>query len=99
MAEKISELIRQYQDGKITRREFMRRAVALTGSLAASYPLIDALAHSRAYAGEVDPNDPALLCHDVEYAGRATPVFGYLARPAFIFTRYPPGWEMGVLMG
>ena len=82
MAGKIKELIRQYQGGKITRREFMRRAVALTGSLAASYSLIDALAHSRAHAGEVDPNDPALLCHDVEYAGRATPVFGYLARPA-----------------
>jgi carboxymethylenebutenolidase len=82
MAEKIRELIRQYKDGKITRREFMRRAVALTGSLAASYTLIDALTHSRVYAGEVDPNDPALLCHDVEYSGRATPVFGYLARPA-----------------
>ena len=82
MADKIKELIRQYQGGKITRREFMRRAVALTGSLAASYSLIDALAHSRAYAGEVDPNDPALLSHDVEYAGRATSVFGYLARPA-----------------
>ena len=37
MAEKIRELIRQYQGGKITRREFMRRAVALTGSLAASH--------------------------------------------------------------
>ena len=82
MAEKIRELIRQYQGGKITRREFMRRAVALTGSLAASYSLVDALAHTRAYAGEVDPNDPALLCHDVEYSGRATSVFGYLARPA-----------------
>jgi len=82
MAEKITELIRQYEDGKITRREFMRKAVALTGSLAASYTLIDALTHSRVYAGEVDPNDPALLCHDVEYSGRATPVFGYLARPA-----------------
>ena len=81
MAEKIRELIRQYEDGKITRREFMRKAVALTGSLAASYTLIDALARSRGYAGEVDPNDPALLCHDVEYAGRATPVFGYLALP------------------
>jgi carboxymethylenebutenolidase len=82
MAEKIRELIRQYHGGKITRREFMRRAVNLTGSLAASYSLVDALAHSRAYAGEVDPNDPALLSHDVEYAGRATSVFGYLARPA-----------------
>jgi carboxymethylenebutenolidase len=82
MAEEIRELIRQYQGGKITRREFMRRAVALTGSLAATYSLIDPLTRSLACAEEVDPNDPALLCHDVEYSGRATPVFGYLARPA-----------------
>src|SRR5262245_194284 len=82
MAEEIRELVRQYQGGEITRREFLRRAVALTGSLAASYSLIEALADPRAYAGEVDPSDPTLLCHDVEYAGRATSIFGYLARPA-----------------
>jgi carboxymethylenebutenolidase len=84
MAEQIRELIRQYQDGKITRREFIFKAVALTGSLAVSHALIDALAHSHACAAEVDPNDPALLCHDVEYAGRATPIYGYLARPTAI---------------
>jgi hypothetical protein len=44
MAEQIRELIRQYQDGKITRREFIFKAVALTGSLAVSHALIDALA-------------------------------------------------------
>jgi carboxymethylenebutenolidase len=82
MAEEIRELVRQYQGGEITRREFLRRAVALTGSLTASYSLLGTLADRRAYAGEVDPNDPALLCHDVEYAGRATAIFGYLARPA-----------------
>src|SRR5262249_33776234 len=82
MADKIQKLIRQYHDGRITRRVFMRRAVALTGSLAASYSLIESLAHSPAFAQEVDPNDPTLLCHDVSYSGRATPVFGYLARPA-----------------
>ena len=82
MADKIRELIRQYQDGAITRRAFMLRAVALMGSLAASYPLIDPTARSYAFAEEVDPDDPTLLCHDVSYTGRATPVFGYLARPA-----------------
>jgi carboxymethylenebutenolidase len=84
MAEEISELIRKYQDGKITRREFMFKALALTGSLAASQALIGPLADSHACAAEVDPNDPMLLCHDVEYSGRATPVYGYLARPTAI---------------
>ena len=79
MAEAIKELVREYQNGKIGRREFMHKAIAITGSLVAAGGLIDSLASS---AAEVDPNDPALLCHDVEYSGRATPVFGYLARPA-----------------
>jgi carboxymethylenebutenolidase len=82
MAEKIKELIREYKDGRITRREFMRRAVVLTGSLVTANLLMDNLAHSPAYAAEVGPNDPTLLCRNVEFSGRATTVFGYLARPA-----------------
>ena len=35
------ELIREYQDGKITRREFMHKAIAITGSLVAAGSLID----------------------------------------------------------
>ena len=45
------------------------------GSLAASYPLIDPTARSYAFAEEVDPDDPTLLCHDVSYTGRATPLW------------------------
>ena len=48
MAEKIRELIREYKDGRITRREFMRRVVMLTGSLVTTHLLIDNLAHSPA---------------------------------------------------
>ena len=84
MAGIMRRLIQEYQSGKITRREFMLRAVALSGSLAAGHGWIETLAHHDASATEVDPNDPSLLCHDVEFAGRATPVFGYLARPTAI---------------
>ena len=79
MAEEIKELIRETQDGKIGRREFMHKAITITGSLVAAGSLIGSLALS---AAEVDPDDRTLLCHDVEYQGRATPVYGYLARPA-----------------
>jgi hypothetical protein len=40
MTEKIKELTREYQEGKISRREFMRQAILLTGSLAAADSLI-----------------------------------------------------------
>jgi carboxymethylenebutenolidase len=33
------------------------------------------------YAAQVDPNDPAILTHNVTYEGKAGPVAGYLARP------------------
>lgn len=82
MAEKMKELIRDYREGKITRREFMRRAVTITGSLAAANTLIHAFMFSNSNAAEVDPRDPALVWSNVEYKGKAGPVFGYLARPA-----------------
>ena len=80
MPEEIKELIRDYRDGKINRREFMRRAVIFTGSLAAADALIAGLMTSRAVA-QVDPGDPSILWHNIEYTGKAGPVFGYLARP------------------
>ena len=81
MPQEIKKLIRDYHDGKITRREFMRRAVILTGSLAIADGLIDS-ASPASVAAQVDPNDPAILWHNVEYNGKAGPVFGYLARPS-----------------
>src|ERR687887_2725465 len=81
MAEEIKELIRDYQEGKISRREFMHQAVLLTGSLAAATSLIGGLAPSLASADVVPPNDPDMLTHEVEFPGKAGPMLGYLARP------------------
>jgi len=78
---KINELIRDYQAGKITRREFVRRAIMLTGSLAAANALLTHFYRSTA-AAQVTASDPAVLWHDVEFAGKAGTIFGYLARPA-----------------
>lgn len=39
--EEIKELLQEYQEGKITRREFILRAVAITGSLAAANTLLE----------------------------------------------------------
>lgn len=81
MAEEIKKLVEEYRDGKISRREFIQRAVVLTGSLAAASSLIDSLLAPRAYAAQVDPKDPALASNEVEYSGKAGKVFGYLSRP------------------
>lgn len=81
MPEEVRHLIEEYQEGKITRRQFIRRAVAITGSLAVATGLIESLLPSIAYAAQVDPNDPALVSGDTQYAGKAGTVFAYLSRP------------------
>jgi hypothetical protein len=53
MAEKLKELMRDYQEGRISRRDFMRQAVIATGSLAAANSLIGGLLPRDAYAAQV----------------------------------------------
>lgn len=77
MPEELKDLYREYQDGKISRREFMQKAIIITGSLAAANSLVGNLAQ----AAQSAPDDPAILTHNVEYQGKAGPVLAYLARP------------------
>lgn len=81
MAEEIKELIQEYRDGRITRREFIQRAVVLTGGLAAATSLLDSLLSPPAYAAQVDPKDPTLASGMVQFSGPAGTVFGYQSRP------------------
>jgi carboxymethylenebutenolidase len=81
MPEELKQAYREYQDGRISRREFMQKAVVITGSLAAANSLIGGSMPPDSHAAQVDPNDPAILTHNVTYEGKAGPVAGYLARP------------------
>ena len=81
MAEQIKRLWQDFREGKISRREFMRQAIVITGSLAAANNIIGALAPAEATAAQVAENDPAILTHNVTYQGKAGPVAAYLARP------------------
>jgi carboxymethylenebutenolidase len=82
MAEKIRAMLQEYREGRISRREFIHKAVALTGSLAAATTFADALFASAAHGAQVDPNDSGLKSGDVQYPGTGGTVFGYLSRPA-----------------
>jgi carboxymethylenebutenolidase len=82
MSESVKTLVREYRDGGISRREFIQRAVLLTGSLAAATSLFDWLHPSPAHAGQVDLNDPALTSTEVKFAAADGAVIsGYLSRP------------------
>jgi carboxymethylenebutenolidase len=82
MPEEIKALVEEYRDGRISRRDFIQKAVVLTGSLAAATSLIDSLLSPSAHAAQTDPNDPGLKSGDVQYTGKAGTVFAYLSRPA-----------------
>ena len=79
--EEIKELLQEYQEGKITRREFILRAVAITGSLAAANTLLEPFLATPLYAAQVDPKDPTLASEMVQFPGPASTVFGYVSRP------------------
>ena len=82
MAEKIEELTEDFRRNRLTRREFIQRAVILTGSVAAATSFVDSLLSSLAGAAQVDPNDPALTSSDVKFqAADGEAVSGYLSRP------------------
>src|SRR3990167_8234889 len=81
MAEEIKKLVDEYRDGKITRREFIQKAVLLTGSLAAATSLIDSLLSPSAYAAQVDPTDPSLSSAAGQFSGPAGPIFGCQTGP------------------
>jgi len=88
MAENVEKLVQEYRGGKITRRDFILKAVAITGSVAAANALLRPLLSSPLNAAQVDPNDPELASEMVQFPGRAGTVYGYLSRPK-TSGRYP----------
>ncbi len=81
MAEEVKELVRKYNEGKISRRDFIRQTVLLTGSLAVTTSLIESLIPAPVHAALTDPNDPDLVSEEVQYTGKAGALFGYVSRP------------------
>jgi len=81
MSDEIKLLAYRYRDGTISRREFIQRAVLLTGSLAAAMSLVDSLLPYPARAAQVDSNDSALTSSDVKFAADGSAISGYMSRP------------------
>lgn len=75
-------LIESYRAGTITRREFMQKALLITGSLAVAQASLYSFGLPSAYGAQVDPDDPALTSADVKFASTDGAVIGsYLTSP------------------
>jgi carboxymethylenebutenolidase len=88
----VEEMVEEYQAGRITRRELLRRATLITGSAAIAGGVMSALgsapvaaAPAARPAGQtgvtVSPNDPDLEVGMMDYPGDGATLRGYLARP------------------
>ena len=83
MLEDVKYLLESYRAGKISRREFIRRAMLFTGSVAVASSLLDSLIPTTVHAAnQVDPNDPALISTDVKFAAAdGASINAYVTRP------------------
>lgn len=80
---RILELYDGYAHGKLSRREFIDRAGAISFGTAAAAAMLDSLRPNYALASQVPPDDPAIRTEQIEYPspkGNGT-VRGLLARP------------------
>ena len=82
MADKLDNLLTDLSCSRLTRREFLHRAMLLTGSVAAATTLADAIAPEASHGTMVDPSDPALASSEIKYnATDGVVLGGYLTRP------------------
>ena len=96
----ISSLVHLYVDGAFSRRELIRRVAKYTGSVATATAAVTALGVAKAQSPQACPaglsvpaNAPDVVARDVEYAGDAGTMFGYLAEP-----RIAQGPQPGIIV-
>lgn len=88
----VEEMVEEYQAGRLSRRELLRRVALITGSAALGASLLAGLGPARpAAAGvarqaptsgvTVSPDDPDLEAGMIDYPGDGARLLGYLARP------------------
>ena len=81
MDQKIINLYDQFTHGGISRREFLDRLTAMTGSAAAAAALVPLLQSNYAQAAIVAADDPRLAIETASYTAGGVKIDGYLARP------------------
>jgi len=81
---RILELFDGFVHGRLSRRQFIDRAAAITASSVTAAALLDALSPNYALAQQVDPADPAIEVgyRDYDSPHGAGNMRGYLAMPA-----------------
>ena len=81
MDQRVINLYDKFTHGDISRRDFIDRLAALTGSTAAAVALLSMLKNDYAQAAVVADNEPRLAIDRISYDSPKGKINGYLARP------------------
>jgi carboxymethylenebutenolidase len=81
MNQKIIDLYKEYSNGSLDRREFLKRLAVLAGGTVAAYTLLSQLETKVAVAEVISKDDPRLHTEMVLYPGQTGDVRAYWARP------------------
>lgn len=81
MDQNIIRLFDEYTHKPLTREDFFKRLVKLTGGMAAAMAVLPLLESNYAHGATVKPLDPDLTEEDITYPGQETTMKGYLVRP------------------
>jgi len=76
----VIDLYDRFTHGGMSRRAFLDRLTATTGSSAAAMAMLPLLQNDYAQAAIVEPNDPRLATDTVSYDAAGTKINGYLVR-------------------
>ncbi len=77
----IERLTEAYRHGSLSRRDFIRAVVGLTGGVAAAAAVLDPLGLSPSEAAQVAPDDAELISAPIQFASDGLQMRGYLSRP------------------
>ena len=80
MHQEIIDLYKEYSDGSLNRREFLKRLAVLAGGTVAAFTLLSQLETKSAVADVIPKDDPRLHTETVLYPGQTGDVRAYWAR-------------------
>lgn len=79
--EKIENLVSQYRNHSLNRREFMARLIVATGSMAATHLLLESSGLAAALVSETESKAAKVISSTVQYPSGEVQVGGYLSVP------------------
>jgi carboxymethylenebutenolidase len=89
MNRKINGLFKDYREGRIDRRAFIKKLAILTGSTAAAIALVPVLEDNAAKASPFLQDDSDLVSEFIKYPGSTGDMIAYMSRPAESGKKFP----------